>query len=156
MNTWTKLVSESDFRCFKYRLVHTPTAVYYYLVVASFSPFLQSQTTMTWLSSSPTLANFFPSPEKRSKFKPTLPLHFFSVNTSAKLVSLCTTEVCDLRKNLSPFSKAIKHLTRFFPRMTLARNEKKIFRDERKLEKGGKRKPLPQSPLCSFARILAL
>lgn len=35
-----------------------------HLVVASFSPFLQSHTTMTWLSSSPTLANFFPSPNK--------------------------------------------------------------------------------------------
>lgn len=37
-------------------------AVLEYLVVASFSPFFQSQTTMEWLSSSPTDTSFFPSP----------------------------------------------------------------------------------------------
>lgn len=38
-----------------------------YLVVASFSPFLQSQTTIQWLSSRPTDASFLPSPEIMSK-----------------------------------------------------------------------------------------
>lgn len=37
------------------------TEIHSYLVVASFSPFFQSQNTMAWLSSSPTDAKHFPS-----------------------------------------------------------------------------------------------
>lgn len=54
-----------------YNRVWLDATVYFqtYLVVASFSPFFQSHTTMTWLSSSPTLANFFPSPRTRVEFQ---------------------------------------------------------------------------------------
>jgi hypothetical protein len=69
-----------------------------YLVVASFSPFLQSQTTIQWLSSRPTEANFLPSP---SKVTFTLTLH-----TPEKSVSHFVTHLRNLYHILLP------HLTK--------------------------------------------
>ena len=60
-----------------------------YLVVASFSPFLQSHTTMQWLSSNPTDTNFLPSAVKTFK-------NLSWLCATHRKISFCMHEVCQM------------------------------------------------------------